>query len=493
MPHHLVWFRNDLRLHDHPPLVQACRDAQREGGSVLPIYVLDPRSFAKTSFGFDRVGPHRIRFLRQALHDLSENLDAAGSRLHLFVGHPERLLPKLIESLDVAAVYFHREIAPEENSIQERVGEAISAADVPLHIASPCTLYAIDDLPFPIDDIPEVFSKFRRKVENRIVPPRPLDEPNAIPAANDELSSRIGSVEIDQIPQLQIPEPRHDERAVMRYVGGETAGLQRIETYIWQLDQLRHYKQTRNGMLRADDSSKFSPWLATGCISARRIHQEVCRYEQQRVKNESTYWLVFELLWRDYFACITAKHGAHVFQTGGLRQQTLPWREHWAEFDRWRLGQTGYPLIDANLQELSATGFMSNRGRQNVASFLTKNLGIDWRMGAEWFESMLIDYDPCSNYGNWNYAAGVGNDARGFRWFNTLKQSADYDPNGDYVRHWLPVLAKVPNSHVHRPWEMSRDQQQQFNCMIGVDYPNPIVDLFASAKHNETLYRAAVE
>lgn len=143
------------------------------------------------------------------------------------------------------------------------------------------------------------------------------------------------------------------------------------------------------------------------------------------------------------------------------------------------------------MRELSATGFMSNRGRQNVASFLTKNLGIDWRMGAEWFESMLIDYDPASNYGNWNYTAGIGNDARGFRWFNTMKQASMYDRNGDYVRHWLPELANVPKDYIHRPWEMHSAEQSRSGCTIGVHYPPPIVDLFQSADHHEDIYNRA--
>jgi deoxyribodipyrimidine photo-lyase len=144
------------------------------------------------------------------------------------------------------------------------------------------------------------------------------------------------------------------------------------------------------------------------------------------------------------------------------------------------------------MRELAATGFMSNRGRQNVASFLTKNLGIHWHMGAEWFESLLIDYDVCSNWGNWNYTAGVGNDARGFRFFNILKQSKDYDPQGEYVKHWLPELAHIPAPKVHTPWELQPIEEKRFGVKLGRDYPEPIVDLWASAKENERLYEQAL-
>ncbi|MEL7313906.1 MAG: FAD-binding domain-containing protein, partial [Cyanobacteria bacterium J06559_3] len=170
----------------------------------------------------------------------------------------------------------------------------------------------------------------------------------------------------------------------------------------------------------------------------------------------------------------------------------VAWKQDWQRFDAWRDGMTGYPLVDANMRELAATGFMSNRGRQNVASFLTKNLGIDWRMGAEWFESLLVDYDVCSNWGNWNYTTGVGNDSRGFRYFNIPKQSKDYDPQGQYVKHWLPELEDIPAGKVHSPWTLQPVEQKRFNVRVGVDYPNPIVDLQKSVKANEKIYEEAL-
>ncbi|MEM8735468.1 MAG: DASH family cryptochrome, partial [Planctomycetota bacterium] len=343
-------------------------------------------------------------------------------------------------------------------------------------------------------EVPETFTKFRKQVESdfAVTPPkddvREIPIPSAAPALDtDEFSGRFEEFEV--FTNLDFAT---DPRAAIEFRGGESRAWERLQSYFWDQDQLRVYKTSRNGMLGADYSSKFSPWLAHGCLSPRQIYAEVQRYESERVANESTYWLVFELLWRDYFALIVAKHGNKAFQIGGLRRQLLPWKQDPELFDRWRDGKTGFPLIDANMLELATTGFMSNRGRQNVASFLTKNLGIDWRMGAEWFESMLIDFDPCSNYGNWNYAAGVGNDARGFRWFNTLKQSRDYDPNGSYVRHWIPCLSKVPNEFVHEPWTLNPHTQASLGYVLDQDYPSPVVDLIESASRNEELYHQEV-
>ena len=279
-----------------------------------------------------------------------------------------------------------------------------------------------------------------------------------------------------------------EKRGVLEFRGGETEALKRLDDYFWQQDCLKEYKETRNGMLGANYSSKFSPWLANGCISPRYIYQQVQEYERQRVKNNSTYWLIFELLWRDFFRFTAIKYGNRLFFKSGLQNLNIPWQENLSLFEAWSEGKTGYPLVDANMRELKATGFMSNRGRQNVASFLTKNLGLNWQMGAEWFEYLLIDYDVCSNWGNWNYTSGVGNDARGFRYFNIPKQSKDYDRNGKYLRHWLPEIDAIKGDHIHQPWKMSRGEQKQFNVQLGVDYPHPIVDFFSSVKHNEKVY-----
>jgi deoxyribodipyrimidine photo-lyase len=225
-----------------------------------------------------------------------------------------------------------------------------------------------------------------------------------------------------------------------------------------------------------------------GCLSPRFIYKQVKEYEAKQVKNDSTYWLIFELLWRDFFRFICAKHGNKIFRKSGLQGIRIPWQEDWERFRLWQEGKTGFPLVDANMRELAATGFMSNRGRQNVASFLTKNLGINWQMGAEWFESLLIDYDVCSNWGNWNYTAGVGNDARGFRYFNIAKQSRDYDPQGEYIRYWLPELASIPADKIHEPWKLSGEEQKRLGVRVGLDYPHPIVDFFGSVKANEKIF-----
>ena len=480
----LIWYRRDLRLHDHEPMHQALE----QKAQVIPFYCFDPRQFATTSFGFPKTGAFRAKFLLESLSDLRNSLSQLGSNLIIRRGLPETIIPSLVQELGITAVYFYGEVTSEEIAVEQALAKALSKINIPSMSFWGNTLYHPDDLPFTIEQIPELFTNFRKSVEKKSSVVSALPKPNKL--------NPLPNVDLGKLPDLAtlgLETPKPEPRAVLPFTGGETAAIERLEHYIWEQNCLKDYKKTRNGMLGADYSSKFSLWLAMGCLSPRFIYEQVKEYETQRVKNDSTYWLVFELLWRDFFYFICAKHGDRIFRQSGLQGITIPWKEDWTRFKLWQEGKTGFPLVDANMRELATTGFMSNRGRQNVASFLTKNLGINWQMGAEWFESLLIDYDVGSNWGNWNYTAGVGNDARGFRYFNIAKQSKNYDPQGEYIKYWLPELASIKGEKIHEPGKLSVQEQKHFGVRLGVDYPRPVVDFFKSVKANEKIYLAAVE
>ena len=185
-----------------------------------------------------------------------------------------------------------------------------------------------------------------------------------------------------------------------------------------------------------DFSSKFSPWLANGSLSPRTIYWKVKEFEALHFKNQSTYWLIFELIWRDYFKYVSLKHKNNIFKIGGILKKDYQWNTHQKDINKWINGETKEPFVNANMLELKKTGWMSNRGRQNVASYFSKNLMLDWRIGAAYFESLLIDYDVHSNYGNWMYVSGVGNDPRD-RTFNVKLQAQRYDADRKYQRLWL--------------------------------------------------------
>jgi deoxyribodipyrimidine photo-lyase len=479
----LIWYRNDLRVHD----LLALDEAVQQEAEIIPFYCFDDRAFDKTSFGFPKTGKYRAQFLLESVTDLRSSLQKLGSNLVVRRGLPEEIIPAIAEQLKVDRVCHSQEVTSEEKRVEKKLRKALAAKNIQVNSYCSTTLYLPEDLPFAIEQTPELYTNFRKQVEQKSQICAAIAAPKQLPS--------LPEIELGTIPSLAdfgLSTPEFDERGVLKFKGGETEAIKRLQDYFWQQDCLGDYKQTRNGMLGANYSSKFSAWLAMGCISPRYINEQIIKYEAQRVKNDSTYWLIFELIWRDFFRFIVAKHGDRVFRIEGLQGVEIPWKEDWQRFDLWRAGKTGYPLIDANMREIAATGFMSNRGRQNVASFLTKNLGIDWRMGAEWFESLLVDYDVCSNWGNWNYTAGVGNDARGFRYFNIAKQTKDYDPQGDYVKHWLPELASLTGDKVREPWKLSQDEQKRYGVRIGVDYPHPVVDFFKSVKANERVYQSAV-
>jgi deoxyribodipyrimidine photo-lyase len=480
----LIWFRNDLRIHDQEVLTQALRN----GDEIIPLYCFDPRQFGKTSFGFPKTSGYRAQFLCESVADLRQSLQRLGSDLIIRQGKPEDIIPELIQQLNITSLGFSEAVTPDEIAVETAVNAAVRSLKTEIKSVWGATLYHRDNLPCKLSKVPDLFTHFRKIVEadckvyeNFPTPPGlshlPPDlERGALPTLND-----LG------VEPLQI-----DSRAVLQFKGGETAGQQRLQDYFWDGDYLKNYQKTRNGMLGADYSTKFSPWLALGCLSPRDIYWQVQDYKVERIKNDSTYWITFSLLWRDYFHFMAAKHGSKLFQGSGLRGVALPWQQHPEQFEHWCQGETGFPLIDANMRELRLTGFISNRGRQNVASFLTKNLGIDWRMGAEWFESLLIDYDPCSNWGNWNLSAGLGPDAQTFRFLNLQKQGKEFDPEGLYIKHWLRELQDVPTHKIHEPWKMLQAEQRQCGVTLGQDYPVPMVDMFKSAKANEQAYNAAM-
>lgn len=466
----IVWFRNDLRLQDNEALYKACQHASH----IIPLYCIDPRHFQATAFGFPKTGAFRTQFLLESLRDLKFRLQDLGGDLIVRTGKPEDIIFGLAKFYKVKAVYCHQEATHEEMKVEDKVIAYLDSIGMATTFFWGQTLYHYDDLPNPIDELPDVFTTFRQQVEKRsdIRPAFPVPTHISLPDAE------LQSGDIPQsINEMGLSIPSLDKRSVLKFKGGETAALLRLKHYFWEGDHLQRYKETRNGLIGADYSSKFSPWLADGCMSPRLIYEEIKRYEEERIKNKSTYWLVFELIWRDYFRFVAMKYGNDLFKSGGIKREKNKGKQDQSLFQKWVDGQTGVPFVDANMRELKATGFMSNRGRQNVASFLVKDMGIDWRMGAAYFESVLLDYDPCSNYGNWNYVAGIGNDPRENRYFNVLVQAKRYDPKGEYVKLWCPELRKLPSSRIHEPYLLNKAEQKYVGVHLGRDYPHLCIDI----------------
>jgi deoxyribodipyrimidine photo-lyase len=415
--------------------------------SLLPVYVFDPAKFAvPTLAGAKKSSARRARFLIESLACLRRKLEAAGSGLAVLVGDPQAVLSQTAVFGCCEEVFVTTGVCSEEQLDEEQVAKSLKECELKKVWGG--TLYMPSECGCNPDKTPLLFTDFRKKAEGAAGGSirEPVDAPATMPPLPDltgaDQKKLLNALKF--MPRLEdlgysseeAAAANHDDpRAVLKFEGGEDSALERMQKWMFDDDKLKQYFDIRNGMLGEGYSSKLSPWLALGCLSPRRVWKEARRYESTRVKNKSTYWLIFELIWRDFFQFMARSQGRRIFQKGGVTGTKRTYPGSASALQRWKDGETKDLLVDANMRELKATGFMSNRGRQNVASYLIFNLGVDWRYGAAHFEEHLLDYDPASNWGNWVAAAGLT--GQRINKFNTQKQLRDYDPKKFYVRHWL--------------------------------------------------------
>ncbi|MDG1260918.1 MAG: DASH family cryptochrome [Flavobacteriales bacterium] len=419
----IYWFRNDLRLEDNPALVAAIE----RGEPMVPVYVFDDLWWTKDAWGIQKTGAYRTAFLLESVADLQQQLQAIGVELIILKGASKEVLTELAISYECDMVFAQKEHTPEEIQLEHKVA---SIHGVTCQWVEGHTLVHPEQLPFALADLPDMFTQFRKKVEKQVEYQAPLEKVSSLTTPEIEPSS------LPELADFGLELPASDPRGVMVFKGGSKEAWSRLNYYFWESKKLSFYKKTRNGLLGEGYSSKFSPWLTNGSISSRSIVHQVKEYEQEHGSNQSTYWLIFELLWRDYFRFVAMKYGNQLFLKNGLKASAPQWSQDKELLNKWIEGKTADSFVNANMHELRRTGWMSNRGRQNVASYLVHDLGIDWRLGAAVFEHFLIDYDPTANYGNWAYVAGVGNDPRPNRKFNTQKQASMYDAQGKYQQKW---------------------------------------------------------
>ena len=433
----LYWFRSDLRLEDNSNFLSACKAAD----ALLPIYAHAPQE--SLIWGFDRIGQHRQQFLRDALNDLRRQLEQLGSDLLELPAPPEESKPAIDRVIEAAQYYEIKTIYCEVIHAPEEMQELalLKQAGLTVHAELESTMIAVRDLPFAPDAMPDQFTQFRTKIEKAKhlftdpvsapsrIPPLPSNFNRSAWASQESTALAIECVANQSHPHSSFPHQSPEFR------GGETAARTHLQQYLRR--ELPHsYKATRNQLHGLDYSSKLSPWLALGSISARSVMKQLKQFELEQGANEGSYWLWFELLWRDYFRVLHLKYGTQLYCASGLNQSDKP--IHNARgFQHWCSGTTGESIVDAGMRELKTTGYLSNRLRQVVASYLIYDLHSDWRAGAAWYEARLLDYDVYSNQGNWLYIAGRGTDPRGGRRFNPQKQAQDHDANGSYRALWL--------------------------------------------------------
>lgn len=421
----LVWFTQDLRIRDNVSLSLACKENEQ----VQAVYCLDPRQFETTNYGFKRTEKFRAKFLLETLIELRSSLEKINIPLEVIFEKTEVALPNFIGQHAIDCVYKMTEWTSEEQAILQQIKQNTKVQWIENYDQF---LFHPEDIPYQNwEQIPEVFTEFRKKTEQLARVRKPVTPPQ-MPTENYSESQN----KIPLLTDLGFEDFETHPNSAVPFKGGELQAMSRLEDYFFITQNLARYKQTRNGLVGADYSSKFSLWLANGSISARSIYEAVKKFERTVIQNEDTYWLIFELIWRDYFKYISLKHQNKIFHLNGILNRPYHWNQNLHKFKLWIDGKTPEPFVNANMIELGETGFMSNRGRQNVASFWAKQWQEDWRIAAAYFESMLIDYDVHSNYGNWIYNAGVGNDPRD-RMFNIKRQAEMYDPQQTFQKLWL--------------------------------------------------------
>jgi deoxyribodipyrimidine photo-lyase len=410
------WFRNDLRLEDNPAFLQACQSTDH----LLPVYIHQPKLEQDTSWGFPRIGEHRKVFIDQSLQELRSQLQGLGSDLFVVDGDVLDVFEKLKARIQADLIYCEQIQAPDE---LDQV-KLLSAAGFKMNPVWQSSMLDAQSLPFPLQEMPDVFTQFRQQVEKHGLRfSSPINTPKSIPP--------LPTMEMTAIKLLD----GNPFFSSSKFHGGERSARSHIQQY-FERRLPDTYKQTRNALIGMDYSSKFSPWLAQGCCSAGSIAKKLSDYESCYGANDGTYWLWFELLWRDYFRFLHFKYGKKLYYSKGLSQTPSNQFDH-EQFLKWSSGNTGVALVDAGMQELKKTGYLSNRMRQIVASYWIYDMKGDWQAGSAWFEYQLIDYDVYSNQGNWLYIAGKGTDPRGGRPFNVAKQTQDHDPDGIYRQMWL--------------------------------------------------------
>lgn len=457
------WIRRDLRLHDNPALVAAAAE-----GAVVPLFILDPHPGFSQAFQTPRGA-----FFQDSLRALGGALRARGGRLVVRAGPPIQVLEQVARETGASVV-----AAMEDVSLYARRRDADVAARLPLKLVGgpsvipPHLMTRSSGHPYLI------FGPFRRAWQERVS--RQSLVTAAVPA---RLETPPGIVS-DPLP----PGPSY----AGPFPPGEAEARRRLAAFLAGTDRIYRYDATRD-RLDIEGTSGLSPYLRAGILSPREVAGEALRAIESAPDDASRAnadrWLA-QLIWREFYSVLLYHRPELQRNPLNPRFQDFPWLNDERDYAAWTAGRTGYPVVDAGMRQLQATGWMHNRARMVVASFLVKHLLIDWRWGARHFMQELVDGDPASNSGGWQWVGGTGTDAAPYvRVFNPSLQGRKCDPQGAYVRRWVPELARVPARHIHEPWRMTLDEQRQAGCRIGIDYPAPVVDHLAGRRRALAHYR----
>jgi len=424
----ILWFTKDLRIRDNESLHRI----MQEDLPFLAVYIFDEDFFKSKQFGFRKIGKFRAKFLLESVLDLEKNLDQKKIPFLKKFGKTQAVFKQISGHFQVEKIFCQKEWTQEEIDVENEIINVLP--NVKWSKSDSQLLLKPEFVEGKLETMPLLFTSFRQKIE------KDLEVRNEFFSDEFFYNKSFFDLKINNdditLKTLGFDDFESHSYSSFPFSGGETEALKRLSSYFFDTKNLSIYKEVRNGLVGKDYSSKFSAWLANGSLSAVSVYHEIKKYEAEFGSNDSTYWMFFELLWRDFFKYTSRQHQNKIFYQNGILDAEYHFESDQKTIDEWKNGETDSDFINANMLEIKNTGWMSNRGRQNVASYFCKILQQDWRIGTAYFEEMLIDYDVHSNYGNWMYLAGVGNDPRS-RTFNAEKQAEQYDADKKFRNLWL--------------------------------------------------------
>ncbi len=486
----LAWFRRDLRLADNPAWAAATAHQ-----TVAPIVVLEPQLLRAA-------GPHRLQAYFGAVAGLERALNAVGATLHIAIGNPCEVLPLVAAELGVSTVTANADVTPYAVSRDQRVASTLrhqTQTHIEMHWGT--LVHPPGSVLTGKGTLSQVFTPFWKRWQTLKLPPKAQAVPGStgwagrtatsLAEARSELE-RLG-VSVPPVDSAPANAPDNTSAGAASTAAPATAAAPseqcaaaRLEAWLAQVDR---YHETRNEY-DIEGTSELASALHFGSMSPRSLVETVGTHTTGREA------FVRQIAWRDWYAHLVYEHPNMAHRALRPDYDRIAWRsgiDADGDWDAWIAGRTGYPIVDAAMRQLSATGWIHNRLRMIVASFLVKDLLIDWRRGERWFRHMLTDGDVAQNVGNWQWVAGTGPDAAPyFRVFNPVTQSRRYDPDGNYLRRWLPELAQLPNRTIHAPWEAAPHVLATAGVRLDVDYPAPIVDHAEARQRTLAAYQAAL-
>ncbi|WP_036833637.1 cryptochrome/photolyase family protein [Pontibacillus litoralis] len=465
-----VWLRRDLRLQDHTALYYAMKDAEQYNRKLILIFHLHP--------ALNETFTIRHDYFFQTVQHFRNEAEQYGVPLHFIQGEAEEAFCELMDIVPhLRAIYFNKDEVGFGRKRDEAMTEWFAKKGIHVHAFMDAHLHGAEEVKKRDGTLYQVFTPYYKKWRALAKPDLYRINKKKLPALGINIRDQLTDGEA--LFQSILSKCTRN----WQHIGGKSA-LHRLAFFLH--NRMKYYDEKRDFPAERG-TSMISPYLKCGVLSPRTVYHKLVeiQHEQGESKGMETY--LTEIAWRDFYNMIYYAHPTFKDEEVQSKYRGIEWEEDEALFDKWKAGETGFPLVDAAMKQLEELGWMHNRLRMVVASFLTKDYIIDWRKGERYFEEMLIDYDAASNIGGWQWAASTGTDAVPyFRVFNPTRQSERFDPEGIFIKRYIPALKHVPNKYIHEPSKMSEREQYQYGCIIGKDYPAPTVD-------HSTMRKRAIE